>query len=114
MTADLGKGHHRPSRTKRPDFKAVAAAALQNLPGLLEGWLPDGRRVGQEWVALNPKRPDRHLGSFRINIRTGKWADFAIEAKGGDAISLAAYLFDLSQADAARKIARTLGVDVER
>ena len=41
---------------------------------------------------MNPTRPDRRAGSFKVNLRTGRWADFATGDKGGDAVSLAAYL----------------------
>jgi hypothetical protein len=92
------------------DFRAVNAAALRSLPVLLARWLPDGRQLGAEWVARNPKRADRHPGSFRINVRTGRWADFATGDRGGDPISLAAYLAGLSQVDAARELGRALGV----
>jgi hypothetical protein len=93
-----------------PDFARVNAAALPALPALLERWLPDGRRHGPEYVALNPTRADRHLGSFRVNLRSGRWADFATGDRGGDPVSLAAYLFGLSQAEAARRLADMLGV----
>lgn len=60
----------------------------------------------------NPRRADRRPGSFRINLRSGRWADFALGGvAGGDLISLAAYLFDLSQGDAARRLAAMLGID---
>jgi hypothetical protein len=73
--------------------------------------LPGGRFEGDEYVALNPKRADRHLGSFRINSRTGRWADFAVDgARGGDPIALAAYLADLTPAVAAEKLAAMLGI----
>jgi hypothetical protein len=81
------------------------------LPALLARWLPDGHREGVEYVALNPTRHDRHLGSFRINTRTGRWADFATGDRGGDPISLAAYLSDLKQCEAAEKLASMLGVE---
>jgi hypothetical protein len=94
------------------DFGAVARAGLAQLPHLLARWLPGGRIEGTEYVALNPKRADRHLGSFRINTRTGKWADFAVEgARGGDVVSLAAYLFGCPQGEAAEKLAAMLGVE---
>ena len=94
-----------------PDFAAVNAAALACLPALVMGWLPGGRREGREWVALNRLRADRHTGSFKVNLETGRWADFALsDARGGDPISLAAYLFDLSQVEAARKLAEMLRV----
>ncbi len=92
------------------DFAGIASAALPHLSVLTHRWLPDGRRVGNEWVARNPTRGDRRPGSFKVNLRTGKWADFATGHKGGDAISLAAHLHDLSQLEAARKLATMLGV----
>ena len=94
----------------RLDFAAINAAALGSLPVLLERWLPDGKRRGAEWVAYNPKRNDNGLGSFSVNMNTGRWADFATGDKGGDPVSLAAFLFDLRQSEAAREIAQMLGV----
>ena len=41
---------------------------------------------------------------------SGRWADFATGDRGGDAISLAAYLFGLSQADAARRVSTMVGL----
>ncbi len=95
---------------RRIDFAAVNAAALAALPALLARWLPDGRVTGREFVARNPTRHDRRPGSFRINMQTGKWADFATGDRGGDVVSLAAYLAGTGQADAARKLADMLGM----
>jgi hypothetical protein len=92
------------------DFSSINQAALRALPGLVERWLPNGRREGREYVALNPRRADRRPGSFRINLSTGRWADFATGDTGGDPISLAAFLFDLSQHEAARGVAMMLGI----
>jgi hypothetical protein len=94
----------------RIEFARINAAALPALPSILARWLPEGRREGHEWVARNPRRADRRPGSFRINISTGKWADFATGDKGGDVVSLAAYLADTSQTEAARKLADMLGL----
>jgi hypothetical protein len=94
----------------RVDFAAVNAAALPMLPTLLRRWLPEGRLEGDDWVALNPTRADRHLGSFRINVRTGRWSDFATGDKGGDPVSLAAYLAGIRQADAAVRLAEMIGL----
>ena len=105
-------------RTKRPklrpvtEFDLINDAALRSLPAILGRWLPHGRRQGLEYVALNPTRNDRRLGSFRINLRTGRWADFATGDKGGDPISLAAYLAHVTQLEAARKLADMLGVEM--
>lgn len=95
---------------RRLDFAAVNRAALANLPALLDRWLPEGKRQGREFVALNPRRADRRPGSFSINLHTGKWADFATGDKGGDVVSLAAYLSGTSQAETARALAEMLGV----
>ncbi len=92
------------------DFAAVNAAALRALPALLARWLPDGRQLGAEWVARNPKRADRRAGSFKVNLRTGKWGDFATGEKGGDPVSLAAYLANIGQVEAARELGRALGI----
>jgi hypothetical protein len=98
-------------RHDRPDFTAVNRAALAVLPALLRRWLPDGRIERNEYVALNPRRSDRRFGSFSINLRTGRWADFAIDgARGGDPISLAAYLRGLGQVEAAARLAAMLGI----
>jgi hypothetical protein len=94
----------------RLNLKQINAAALAVLPALLTHWLPDGHRRGQEWVARNPRRADRRPGSFSINVATGRWADFATGDRGGDVISLAAYLAGTSQIDAAIRLGRMLGL----
>jgi hypothetical protein len=95
----------------RVDFAEINRVALGRLRDILERWLPDGRVVGNEYEALNPRRLDRRRGSFRVNLHTGRWADFATGDKGGDPVSLAAYLFSLGQIEAARKLAVMLGLD---
>ena len=111
MTRSL-KARRRPAARGRPiDFRAINAQALINFLAVLHRLLPSGRPEGHEYVALNPKRADRRLGSFKINLATGRWADFASGDRGGDPISLVAFLFDVSQVDAARCLARMLGVD---
>jgi hypothetical protein len=92
------------------DFAAIGREALRCLPALVARWLPDGRRDGHEWVARNPTRADRRPGSFRVNLSSGRWADFATGDRGGDPVSLTAYLFNLTQADAARRLAEMLGI----
>ncbi|MDO6458045.1 VapE family protein [Celeribacter halophilus] len=72
------------------DFQALAASL--NPETILPQWLPDGQRRGGEWVARNPTRNDKTLGSFSINLRTGAWGDFSTGDEGGDLISLWAYL----------------------
>ncbi len=92
------------------DFKAVNKRAQSNLLCLLYRWLPQGRLENHEYVALNPNRVDNRLGSFRININSGKWADFSTGDTGGDVISYAAYIFKLSQYEAALNLSQMLGI----
>ena len=110
MTVPTRQTYARSNERRRIDFEAVNRAALAALPSLITRWLPRGKRLGGEWVALNPCRADRRPGSFSVNLRTGKWADFATGDKGGDLVSLAAFLSGTSQTDAGRNLAKMLGV----
>ena len=100
-----------PRKSGSIDFAKINRAALAAFPAVLARILPGGKRVGAELVALNPRRADRRLGSFKINRYNGRWADFATGDKGGDPISLVAYLANVSQGEAARLLARMLGID---
>ena len=76
---------------------------------ILSQLLPVGKTAGSEYIALNPTRNDKNLGSFRINTTTGKWADFATGDKGGDIISLYAYIKSVNQLTAAKELLRLIG-----
>lgn len=91
-------------------FERIARQAADRAETIVTRWLPDGRREGGEWVARNPRRADRNAGSFKINLRSGRWGDFATGDTGGDLISLAAFLFRIDQGEAARRVADMLGV----
>jgi hypothetical protein len=94
------------------DFASVDRAALGRLLEILTLWLPDGRIEGREYVVRNPKRRDQRPGSFKVNLDTGRWADFAIDgARGGDVVSLAAYLAGIGQVEAAERLAGMLGIE---
>lgn len=95
----------------RIDFRKISNAAAARADAIVRRWLPNGRREGPEWVTRNPRRNDRRAGSFKVNLRTGAWGDFATGDKGGDLISLAAFLFNLSQKEAAERLADMLGID---
>jgi hypothetical protein len=98
-------------RGRRLAFRRVAEAALSSAETIVTRWLPDGRREGREWVAINPTRSDAKKGSFKVNLNTGAWSDFATGSAGGDLVSLAAYLYRLNQGAAAVRVAQMLGVD---
>lgn len=112
LESSLNKNDGKPQRFRNQalSFAAINALALFSFPALLARWLPDGIQRGQEYKARNPRRDDRKAGSFSVNIRTGRWADFATGDKGGDVISLAAYLYNISQNEARKSIAQMLGV----
>lgn len=89
------------------NVKQLQAASLVALPDLLRQWLPNGKQHGKEYIALNPNRNDRNLGSFRVCIRSGRWRDHAIGEGGNDVISLYAYLFTSADYRAAIKALAT-------
>jgi len=97
---------------RRIAFARIAEAALARAPEIVSRWLPDGRREGSEWVVRNPTRADHRVGSFKVNLRTGRWGDFSTGDRGGDLIGLAAYLHTGGDmGEAARRVAEMVGVD---
>ena len=98
---------------RRIDFQRIADAALARAHEIVGRWLPDGHREGVEWVARNPTRADHRPGSFKVNMRTGRWGDFSTGDKGGDLVALAALLFTGGDmGEAARKVADMLGIPI--
>ncbi len=72
--------------------------------------LPDGVVQGGEYIAINPVRSDSSFGSFKFNLKTGKWSDFAVRgAKGSDIISYYAYINKTSQMNALKKLIKLVG-----
>ncbi|MGB8629551.1 MAG: AAA family ATPase, partial [Xanthobacteraceae bacterium] len=101
------------SERQRPptiDFDGINAAARSAARDVLCWLLPSGKFSGPEYIALNPRRNDKTLGSFTINVRSGVWCDFATGEKGSDYVSLVAYIRGCSQGDAARELAEWLRV----
>jgi hypothetical protein len=118
-TSQSGSRRRGPARGRpaaqagRVDVARINGAALVRLPEILGRWLPGGRIEGVEYVALNPRRADHRPGSFKINLDTGQWADFAVEGvRGRDVASLAAYLGGVGQVEAAERLAAMLGIGV--
>jgi putative DNA primase/helicase len=60
-------------------FDEVNFATLPRLRGLLEEWFPAGRLSGSEFECgdLNGNAGR----SFKVNLNTGRWADFAGDVK---------------------------------
>ena len=91
------------------NFREVKDALKGYEDSILRQLLPNGRKENNEYVALNPTRADKKLGSFRINTRSWKWADFSSNDKGGDIISLYAYIRAVNQLTAAKELLRIIG-----
>lgn len=96
-------------------FKKLNQEILDIGADFLEALVPDGQVMGNDFVTLNPHRPDRNLGSFRLCLRgprAGAWADFALpadtDARGGDVISWWAYIRGVSQGAALRDLKKAL------
>ncbi len=96
---------------KKIDFEEVRRAVSGYEEVLMMRLLPHAKRNGRDWVALNPTRPDRTLGSFRINAYNFRWIDHATGDKGGDIISLWAYLRQITQLQAAQELLTIVGKD---
>ena len=71
----------------------------------IKSWLPDGEEENGQWVATNPLRNDTHKGSFKINLTTGAFNDYADDDMvGRDAVTLYAKLNGLSNFESAKQI----------
>lgn len=99
-----------PERQQRVAFAAINRRALANARAVVMALLPEGRLEGHEYVARNPLRPDKRLGSFKVNVGTGRWADFATGDSGGDLVSLAAFVAGVPQREAAIRLAESMGL----
>ena len=87
---------------QRIDFARLAAELLNGSEVLVPSWLPDGRREGHEYKCGSTSGGKGT--SCSVNLKTGAWADFATDDKGGDLISLYANKHGMSQLDAAREL----------
>ena len=97
----------------RIDFPTIRIVALRNAMAVCHRVLPGGRVVGKEYIVRNPKREDRRAGSFKVNLRSGRWSDFATGERGGDLIALVAWRYDISQSKAAQSLAVLLLLESE-
>ncbi|GER07969.1 hypothetical protein GCM10007972_15720 [Iodidimonas muriae] len=95
-------------------FQTVSQFVQPLLFSLISRLLPSGRREGRYWVALNPTRADRKRGSFKVNLMTGAWRDYATGDGGGDVISLYAYVYGLKQSQALGLIEQQAGISNDR
>jgi predicted P-loop ATPase len=81
------------------NFKEIGSDLLSQSSSLVPSWLPGGKLKGKEWVCGSIAGEPGE--SLKVNLQTGKWADFATGEKGGDLISLYAAIHRLKQNEAA-------------
>jgi putative DNA primase/helicase len=90
------------------NFKEINERTIPHIEAILSQLKIETRLTGKELQFINPLRNDSDFGSASINVESGMWADFAEaddqKAKGGDLISLVAYLTGTSQSLAAEKL----------
>lgn len=89
------------------DFADLSAALLRDAASLVPSWLPGGRKAGSEYVCADLSGGRGR--SFSVNLKSGAWADFAGEDRGGDLISLYAAIHGLNNGQAARELMRQMG-----
>lgn len=89
------------------NFEGLAAELLTRAGEMLTAWSPGGRIVGREYTAGGVRGGPGD--SFRCNIESGKWSDFATGESGGDLISLYAQVENIKNGDAAKKLADIVG-----
>ncbi len=86
------------------NFQTVKQKYRENPLSILQELVGAGEVQGGDYVALNPRRNDRHRGSFRIKISTGGFYDFATGDKGGSIIDLVAFVYDCEVIEAVAKL----------
>ncbi len=93
-------------------FKELAAALLARAGEYVISWCPGGKIVGREYMCGSIHGGEGN--SFRVNLDTGMWADFASTERGGDLISLYAALNGISNGKAFRELQGDAGVEPRR
>jgi hypothetical protein len=96
---------------KTHDRNDVAKSANAKLPAIVKRWLPTGELRGHHWVAPNPKSCGDSVSSLKINLRNGEWRDWTTGDHGGDPVSLAMYLANLSEKMAVGQLAEMLEME---
>jgi putative DNA primase/helicase len=97
-----------PYRHRRSSVMELNEAAHPYLLAILRRLLPDGHLEGAEYVAHNPRRDDRSIGSFKFNTLNQVWADFATEDRGRGIVSFVAFLHALTRCEAVARVRRML------
>ena len=86
------------------DFRNIKQKYQENPLPILRELVGQGRIEGSDYVALNPRRNDVKLGSFRVDISTGRFHDFATGDGGGSVIDLAMFVYNCGIVEAAQRL----------
>lgn len=86
------------------DFSIQQVAAQGNILEICRHLLPDGEVRNGEYWSRNTRRSDNQIGSFSVNLDTGKAHDFADNTHTSDIVGTVAYLCRTSQSQAAHWI----------
>jgi putative DNA primase/helicase len=84
------------------DFDGLARRLLGDADNLLQRWLPGGAIKGHEYTCAGINGGSGQ--SFKVNRKTGQWAEFAGDERGGDLISLYAAVFHVEMGEAFRAL----------
>lgn len=97
------------------DFKGLNEVLLTFVGELLLAWLPGGNMISSDEFACADLQGGSSRrgsgGSLRVNIKTGKWADFATGEKGTDLISLYQAITGQDMKQAFNELKRIAGKD---
>jgi len=86
------------------NFVLIKQKYRENPIAVLRELVGQGRIEGSDYVALNPRRNDVKLGSFRVDISTGRFHDFATGDRGGSVIDLAMFVYNCGIVEAAQRL----------
>ena len=104
----------RPEQRGYINFDDLNDQVIDVVQDLVNALVPDVdcRVVGNELEMINPHRLDGDFGSFKFNLQSGLWSDFADEGVSGrGAVHLIAYLKRIKATIAAREIQHWLDED---
>lgn len=89
------------------DFESLDGWLLDRAAELLPQWLSNGRKIGQEWCIGNLEGEPGQ--SLKINMRSGRWRDFATGKGGKGLTALWAARHQLGQLQAGKELAEKYG-----
>jgi putative DNA primase/helicase len=93
------------------DFAGLNEVLLRTAQTYCDRWLPGGKKVVNEWVCADLSGGEGR--SCSVNLKNGRWSDFASGDTGGDLISLYAAVNGINNGQAAARLMEELGIQRE-